>query len=62
MLNELVYRMGDLVAQHGFSGTVSHVRGAGSERFSHLTAEAMYYLTMLAEKGVEEAVVLVEAL
>lgn len=62
MINELVYRMGDLIAQHGFTGTVSHVRGVSSERFSHLTAEAMYYLSMLAEKGVEEAVVLVEVL
>ena len=62
MKNELVYEMGDLVAQHGFTGTVSHVRGVGSERFSHLTAEAMYYLAMLAEKGIEEAVVLVELL
>lgn len=62
MKNEIVYEMGDLIAQHGFVGTVSHVRGVGSERFSHLTVEAMYYLTALAEKGIEEAVVLVELL
>ena len=62
MKNEIVYEIGDLVAQHGFTGTVSHVRGVGSERFSHLTAEAMYYVAMLAEKGVEEAVVLLEVL
>ena len=62
MKNELVYEMGDLVAQHGFTGTLSHVRGVGSERFSHLTAEAMYYLAALAEKGIEEAVTLVELL
>jgi len=62
MINELVYKMGDLVAQHGFVGKVSSVRGAGSERFSHLTIEAMSYLTQLAEKGIEEAIVLVELL
>ena len=62
MKNEIVYEIGDLVAQHGFVGAVSHVRGVGSERFSHLTAEAMYYLSMLAEKGIEEAVTLVELL
>jgi len=62
MINELVYKMGDLVAQHGFVGKVSSVRGIGSERFSHLTAEAMMYLAQLAEKGIEEAVVLSEVL
>ena len=62
MINELVYKIGDLVAQHGFVGTVSNVRGVGSERFSHLTAEAMMYLAQLAEKGIEEAVVLLEVL
>ena len=62
MLNEIVYRIGDLVAQHGFVGKVSSVRGVGSERFSHLTAEAMMYLAQLAEKSIEEAVVLLEVL